>query len=755
MRRHNHRLTLIGLSVVLAALVVIAFSQTSLNELRVSPQSTTETVVLWGLSILVGLGVFTLGFILFRSILKLYVDRRRNRLGSKIRTKLVAGALALSILPVVCLVIFSFYFLNRTLDKWFSRPTREVFLHSEALTDEAIKRKVETDARWAASLPEAAAALMSPGRQGDLLEKLRELAGPDSAYYVALLPPENNGNSGHAQPAAEFPLGDLEDGRVAWPGSLAAAAQVQGSNVVSIVADGFAYASAKVRHEGEELGRVRIAWRIPVELQRHLEAMRERFGEYASLQSDLRFYRYFYPGLLALISTFVLFVATWLALFFSRQISVPIEALVEATEELSSGRLEHRVETQAIDELGALVQSFNQMTQQLESKTHELQESNEELGRANVELDSRRRLINAILETIGPGVVSVTADGAILKTNSSLGKIFPAEEDGGTPQRLQDLFKPEDFAELQYMMSRARRLGQASRELEVKGDGQILHLTVTVSALQREEEPAGTEPTAFVVVLEDTTELLRAQKSAAWHEVARRVAHEIKNPLTPIALSAERMIRLLKRYSELEDTPERQKLRDRFQKCTDIIVQEVDTLRTLVDEFTHFARFPTAHPEPADLNRVVTSALDVFEARLDGVTIRMHLAPDLPQVLIDPDQFKRVVVNLIDNALEATQNSWIKEIVVSTAPGALPETVELMVADSGHGISAEDKEKLFLPYFSTRKRGTGLGLAIVNRILGEHQASIRVEDNRPTGSRFIVEVPTVESRATIEAGVSL
>jgi nitrogen fixation/metabolism regulation signal transduction histidine kinase len=257
-----------------------------------------------------------------------------------------------------------------------------------------------------------------------------------------------------------------------------------------------------------------------------------------------------------------------------------------------------------------------------------------------------------------------------------------------------------------------------------------------------------------VIVLEDTTELLRAQKSAAWDEVARRVAHEIKNPLTPIALSAERMGRLIDRFEAARDPQERQELRDRFAQCTRTIAGEVETLRGLVDEFAQFARFPQARPQRADLNAVVESALELFQGRLEGINVRTELTRPLPEVHVDPALFKRVVVNLIDNAAEALQDCWVKEIVVSTRPGLLPETVELMVADSGPGISPEDKERLFLPYFSTKRRGTGLGLAIVNRVLGEHHAPIRVEGNQPSGSRFIIDVPTADSvAAAVEAGV--
>lgn len=740
MERKNQRLSLVTSSVLLVVLALAAFWQTSLDFGEFRPTGSTETVVLWGISTLVGIGVLALGFMVLRSLLKLHIERRRSRLGSKIKTKLVGGALALSILPVVCLVIFSFTVLNRTLDKWFSRPTKEILEHSEKLTNEVMRQKTKTAARWIASMPEVLRAFETREGSAALRSRLRDFADGETAHYVALLPPAGG------KPILEFSSGELIRGPLEWRLPAPNAEQLPGEVVAEMSGD-FVYAYATVREGDADLGRVVVAWQIPPDLLARRAAMQGEYLQYASLEHDRRYYRYFYSGMLALIAIFVAFVATWLALFLAKQISVPIEALVEATGELSSGHLDYRIQTPATDELAALVQSFNQMTQQLESKTLQLQKTNQDLASANVELDTRRRLIDAILENIAPGVMSISGDGAILKANSSLKRIF-ASENGAPPRNLRDLFPPEDVEELAYMMKRARRTGHATREFELKRDGQILHLAVTVSALEREDESEGSEPPGFVVVLEDTTELLRAQKSAAWREVARRVAHEIKNPLTPIALSAERMSRMLRRLSSVQDAPERQRLRERFEKCTDIIVQEVETLRTLVDEFAEYARFPAARPERSNLNEVVESALDVFQNRLPGIVIRKNFSPDLPEVFVDPEQFKRVVVNLIDNAAEALRDSWVKEIYVGTACGPSPDTVELIVADSGHGISAEDKEKLFLPYFSTRGRGTGLGLAIVNRILTEHDATIRVEDNRPAGSRFIIETPTADSRAS-------
>jgi len=523
---------------------------------------------------------------------------------------------------------------------------------------------------------------------------------------------------------------------VAWPPMRAEPGPESGA------AEEFIYSRKPVIHNGETLGQVIAAWRIPDDLAAFRSEMERHYHVYATLHEQQQFYRYFYSGMLGLITVFVLFVATWLALFLSKQIMGPIEALVRATSELSSGRLGYQVRTKAVDELGSLVESFNRMSQQLESKTRQLEESNRGLAEANVELESRRRFINAILESIATGVISTSAQGEILKVNSALSVIFPPEKVRAA-RRLSDLFSAEDYEELNYMMNRARRTGSAAREFEIRRAGRILHLAVTVSALEQENQNNGAPP-GFVVVLEDTTELLRAQKSAAWNEVARRIAHEIKNPLTPIALSAGRMDRLIERLPGEAPPAERAEVCERLRNCTKTIAGEVDTLRRLVDEFAQFSRFPKATLERADLNHVVRTALDVFQGRLSGIRVKRSLAEELPAVNIDPEQFKRVLVNLIDNAAEALQDAWVREIHISTAPGPAPDSVELAVADTGAGISAEDKQKLFLPYFSTKKRGTGLGLAIVSRILSEHKATIRVEDNRPSGSRFIVEVPAAE-----------
>ncbi len=300
---------------------------------------------------------------------------------------------------------------------------------------------------------------------------------------------------------------------------------------------------------------------------------------------------------------------------------------------------------------------------------------------------------------------------------------------------MDDLFSPEDAQEIRYLMKRAQRTGVAASQFDLESfgpqsQGHVRHMAVTVSALSAGQPSSP----GFVLVLEDTSELLRAQKAAAWHEVARRIAHELKNPLTPIALSAERIARLLDRGTFSAESSRI------LRECSSIISREVESVKTLADEFSQFSRFPAAQPVPSDLNSIVRNGLDVFAGRLDGIDVHLDLAPGLPAVHADPEQFKRVVVNLVDNAAESMRDTLVKRLLVATCATS-SDTVELLMADTGRGISAGDKEKLFLPYFSTKGRGTGLGLAIVSHILSEHGGRIRLEDNRPSGACFYVEVP--------------
>ena len=650
------------------------------------PRDPSQTFIFWAISSLIFVLMVTLAFILFRTFIKLYIDRQANREGSRIRSKLVAGALLLTSVPVLFLVLFSYQVLNRSLTAWFSSPVDSqvnLFVTVAARLKHEMQDEVDAQAALLAAQPETRQLLLSGQRTPGFLERF----------------------------ARQY---DLESAAIMWLG-VDKLADSRGPPIPGGQNERAISSRSEVRDGDRLLGTVAVATQIPIDIARQKAAIDSLNDQWGKIRDDRKQVRRFYIMLMVLIALFVLYVAVWIALFLAKQISVPISAMLEAAGEIRRGNLRHRINARAIDELGSLVRSFNQMTQELET--------------TNEELDRRRRFTEAILESIPTGVLSIGSDGSIQRSNRALARIFPPEL-LARATRLEDLFSREDTAEIKYMMKRARRTGAVSRQLELRLGNRIFQLAVTVSALE-EKVTSG-----FVVVLEDTTELLRAQKSAAWHEVARRVAHEIKNPLTPIALSSERIARQIGRAG-VSDGPARI-----IQECAASISKSVESVKTLVDEFSTFARFPTAQPVRCDLNAIVTDALAVFQGRLESIRIRTNLTPGLPAVNLDPEQFQRAIVNLVDNAAEAMQNSLVKELYIATQPG-LAESVELIVADSGNGVSPEDKEKLFLPYFSTKKRGTGLGLAIVSHILAEHGTQIRVEDNEPSGARFIIEIPAL------------
>ncbi|MEX2263131.1 MAG: ATP-binding protein [Bryobacteraceae bacterium] len=673
--------------VLLLVTTALVIWQGSFNLGEHAPADPTQTFIFWAVSTLIFVLMVTLGFILGRTAVKLYVERQSHREGSRIKTRLVLGALALSIIPVVFLVLFSYHVLNRNLVMWFGRPAdiqRMNFKEIGLSMDRLVADKARAEAALLASHQEIR----------DLL-----INGHGSPGFLARF-------CDHYEPAAVAVLRPQEEKPLDSCGPL---------SVFQTPSRHFSVARFPFEVGGKTIGIIHYATRVPVDVVEKQFSFESFIRFYDDLAANRRNFRNFYLLFLALITLFILFVATWIALFLARQISVPISAVLRVAEEVRKGNLTHRVEVQAIDELAVLVRGFNEMTRELEANSREL--------------DARRRFTEAILENIPTGVISLSSDGSILRINRALKALFPkASLDKAA--RLEDLFSREDAAEIKYLMKRARRTGLAARQLDLKTGNQTLHLAVTVSALE-ESLTSG-----FVVVLEDTTDLLRAQQAVAWHEVARRVAHEIKNPLTPIALSAERMGRQLDR---LNPPPEVARI---LRECTATIMTEVESVKTLVDEFSQFARFPAAQPVRSDLNEVVEAALAVFAGRLEGIEMRTQLSPGLPAVNIDREQFKRVVVNLVDNAAEAMQDSLIRQLFIATQTGA-GGTVELLIADSGRGVSAEDKEKLFLPYFSTKGRGTGLGLAIVNHILNDHNARIRVEDNDPVGASFTIEIPAV------------
>jgi hypothetical protein len=422
-------------------------------------------------------------------------------------------------------------------------------------------------------------------------------------------------------------------------------------------------------------------------------------------------------------------------LFLSKQITRPVEALADAMDEIADGQYDHRVALVASGEMGELVRSFNHMAADLDASRQLAESSSSQLSAANLAIEERRRELETIVETIPSGVVTLDGAGTVLQSNRAFAVLMGREDSGLGGQKIESLFPAECAEDLASVIRRSHRMGAASTEVEFHARGRTQHLAITGARLELTHARPGT-----VLVIEDTTELLRAQRQLAWKEVAQRVAHEIKNPLTPIALSAERIGRHLDRGQP--DSPAV------IRKCSEVILGCVGTLRTLVDQFSALAQFPAPQPRACDMNKVAEEALALFAGRLDGITIERDLEPGLPPVLADPDAIRRALANLIDNAAEAMQGSLLRVLCVQSSLSEDGAAVEVEVSDTGHGLTDEIRERLFLPFYSTKHRGTGLGLSIAAKIVQEHGGTLRAEANSPKGARFLLRLPLMEPPIT-------
>ncbi|MDR1727978.1 MAG: PAS domain-containing protein [Acidobacteriota bacterium] len=499
----------------------------------------------------------------------------------------------------------------------------------------------------------------------------------------------------------------------------------------------------------------------PEERKYWADRMAEAADKYEQLREEQTSLRFNMLLMLALGTLLITFAFAWFALYLSKRITVPMEALIAGAAAVAGGNLSHRVRCKAFDELDSLVDSFNRMTADLEENERRIAAARESLQQTSAENAARRRYIETILQTISTGVVALEADGGIRAMNRAATRMLgvrgfdgEANAPAQVPPKLEDVVDAAARDAMTRLMNKALVLGTISRNLELTFPGRIVQLAVTMTPLADEEG----RRTGWVIVLEDMTELLRMEKAAAWQEVARRLAHEIKNPLTPIRLSAERV---LNRYRQIpanlrsgaadahwEDFERFGRL---LAECVQTILQEADSLKNLVDEFSRFSRLPETRVQDADLNGLVENVLQLYEGRASDIQIVKDLDAELPKLRLDPEQMKRVFINLFDNAVEAMSTSPAaargadgvgrKTLRVLTFLDKIQGAARVEVSDTGRGFPEEYHDSMFLPYFSTRKGGTGLGLAIVQQIISDHHGSVRAEANSPTGARIVIDLP--------------
>jgi two-component system nitrogen regulation sensor histidine kinase NtrY len=483
------------------------------------------------------------------------------------------------------------------------------------------------------------------------------------------------------------------------------------------------YASASGK--GKVIGAVVTNFYVPKSLAAKMVGISKAFRDYKHLKILRKPIKSSYLVALLMVTLLIIFSATWFGFYLAKGITIPIQQLAEGTEKVASGDLDFYIDISAKDEIGKLVNSFNKMT-------HDLKASKDQLEKTNIDLERRKEYIEIILKSIAAGVISIDKEGNISTINKSAERMLGIEGDRVLGRRYREVLDPEyrEAAKQWVREINSTRKDTIEKQVAVTSKGQTLTLLVHLTVLRSETGSF----MGIVAIFDDLTQLVKAQRVAAWREVARRIAHEIKNPLTPIQLSAQR---LRKRYGDklTEDGAV-------FDECTETIMKQTGELKELVNEFSNFARMPTAKPAPNNLSEIINEVLLLFKQAHKDITFEHTCEDGIPIMNLDRDQIKRVMINLFQNAVSAIETIGNGgEVVVRTGYNDELQMVTTEVSDTGCGIPEQDKSRLFEPYFSTRKSGTGLGLAIVNTIISDHHGYIRVKDNLPKGTKFIIELP--------------
>src|SRR3989441_3417336 len=680
--------------------------------------------------------------LIFRNLIKVWFERRRQVIGARFKTKLVLAFLLLSVTPAALIFVIASNFINKSIEGWFKpqveRPLDQALAVAQTYDNQFertavrhgqhIGRVIVRDGLLAEDRREALASFLVE-QQDHLSISTITIYGAGGRELVHVKDPVlgdldtrdpsgtelNRGLSGQeVTTVRELATGDLiEAVTPIWSSARGADRRVLGAVVVG-------------SHVTERLGA-------------KVRGISTAFREYKQLKLLKNPIKGIYILLFLLMTLSVVFGFTWFGLYLARGITGPIEQLAEGTREVAAGNLAYKVQARADDEIGLVVDSFNRMTDDLSSSKHRLEEAYVDLQDKHTELEDRRRYIETVLEAITTGVVSLDALGRITTLNRAAARMFGVAEAAAIGRLLEEVFTGPEAREVVTLVQRTRRpkTGTAAIQLHMRRGGVALSLLASATALRG---PEGAYDGA-VVVFDDLTELLKAQRLAAWREVAQRIAHEIKNPLTPIQLSAQRLRRRLSRVGG-DDA-------QLVTECTDTIIQEVDALKRMVDEFSRFARMPAFVPKLTDVRPLVDAVASLYRESHPHCTIVTRHAEDVPVLQVDPDHIKRAVLNLVDNAVEAVGSGGTVTLETEYVPEAA--RVRLSVADTGPGVPSEDRDKLFLPYFSTKVTGMGLGLPIVSEIVNEHGGIIRVEDNQPSGTRFVIEVPVTRAPAPVGA----
>ena len=668
-------------------------------------------------------------FLVFRNLVKLLYSRKRKVMGAKLRTRLVAAFVALTLVPTIVLFFFSINFITTSIEFWFNVPVEQA-LENSLLVGRSVYSHAEDSNQFflqRIAYQIKSKKLVDPGKQKAL------------SHYIQIVQREFNLDAVEVYAANADRLTvalaqRLED----QPFKIVSADNLQKEvpskdvrTVTENVPTGELIRTVGTVPFGAQRTDVEayvvINMLIPPNLSEDMASIARGFEEYQQIKLLKKPIQITYYITLSIVALLVVFCAIWFGFQLAKTITIPIMELAEGTRRVAEGDLSFSIELVADDEIGSLVDSFNKMTKDLRVGRGQLELSARMLRQQNIEIEERRQYMEIVLRNVSAGVVTLDANGIIATMNKSAERMLNLKSEDIINKNYQELLSGQQLDLAEEIMESLPHFWEDAVELPLRLtiDGSPLSFMMHVNALK---DDAG-QHMGIVIVFDDLTELEKAQRMAAWREVARRIAHEVKNPLTPITLSAQRLQR---KYSKQLNKPV-------FDECTRTIMEHVELIRNLVDEFSTFARFPTANPKPCDLPPIIEETLALYKEGHRNINFEFSIKDHIPQLNLDRQQIKQAMINLVENALGAIKGQG--SISVTLSNDSILKIIRIEVADDGAGISDDDKTRLFEPYFSTKKTGMGLGLTIVSTIVADHNGTIRVQDNQPEGAKFVIELP--------------
>jgi len=729
LRKRKREAVIVCLS--LLAILLLTSAEIHLSRLN-SEVPIGSNITIFGIINVIILLIILLVYLVFRNIAKLLLERRKNAPGSRLRTKLVLAFVTLSLVPTMLLFFVSAGFITNSIQNWFNKQVENSLNESMEVAQTYYKSSAANALYYGQQISDAIKErkLLNEENLPALKALVRQKQKEYNLGVVEVFSSQREELIRAANPklpAGEFTNPSSEDINVGLSGQ-------ELTRVNAIGKADLIRGIVPVRsnwNKEDVVGVIVVNYYVPYSMVAKMREITASYHEFRQLKIMKNPITTGYILTLFLITMVIAFLAVWFGVYLARSLTIPIQELAEATRQVAEGNLDVHLGEGGHDEIGMLIASFNSMTQDLRENQLALQETNAELQKSNLELEQRRRYMEAVLANVTAGIISVDKDGLLTTVNKSAEKLLLINMDRVAGHNFREVLRPEHLDIVKGLLRDMVLSKQDSitRQVTIPMREGELTLLTNLTVLKDENDLF----MGMVVVLDDLTSLIKAQRMAAWREVARRIAHEIKNPLTPIQLSAQR---LRKRYlSRFEGEGEV------FDDCTAMIIKSVDELKGLVDEFSNFARMPASVPSPNDLNAILKEALTLYQQAHRSIAFTLKTDDSLPAILLDRDQIKRVLINLLDNAVAAIEGEEAGEIEVASAYDTELKMVTFTVSDTGHGIAPEDRPRLFEPYFSRKKSGTGLGLAIVNTIITDHHGFIRAKENFPKGSRFIIELP--------------